>query len=118
MKKFWYDGPIGYMVFSGGAEIKKRADEATPGPWSTERHGAPLPGDSWWTVIHHTGQVSRILSTRPCDAEFIAHSRTDVPKLVAALKLAIEAMEENAYQDEYMHFEADLIKILSTDPNS
>lgn len=100
------------------SEIKKRADEATPGEWI--EHSAGLirekNGDcDIARVYDHSSFRNGAVET---NSKFIAHSRTDVPRLVAALKLAIGAMEENAYQDEYMQFEADLIKILSTDPNS
>lgn len=48
-------------------EIQDRADRATDGPWSWASH-VTVDGDSW------------------ADAEFIAHAREDVPRMVDALR--------------------------------
>ena len=66
-------------------EVQARADAATPGPWSISRHGEV------WDV---TGEViqSDILIPRcyPPEHEdnkrFIAHSRKDIPALIAEVK--------------------------------
>ena len=48
-------------------EIQDRADEAAEGPWSWASR-MTVDGDSW------------------ADAEFIAHAREDVPRMVDALR--------------------------------
>lgn len=66
-------------------EIIARADEATEGPWvvfeGDEANGVDSATRGQITWDDHGGQVFK-----PADAEFIAHARTDVPKLVIALK--------------------------------
>lgn len=73
-------------------EMKARAEKATPGPWeSGHTHGR----------VHYLRNGIRFtvadLAFR--DAEFIAHARTDVPKLIAALEAALATadalIEEN-----------------------
>ena len=80
-------------------EIEARANAATVGPWTPDEYTevdpdgfyelarviAPDPdGDDWCAIgVVHTGIL------RP-DAELIAHARTDVPALVAALRAVLE----------------------------
>ena len=80
-------------------EIEARANAATEGPWTPDEYTevdpdgfyelarviAPDPdGDDWCAIgVVHTGIL------RP-DAEFIAHARTDVPALVAALRAVLD----------------------------
>ena len=96
-------------------QIKARAKKATPGPWHRPLNtrwknavtGIMPKGDPASTLINntdHEGNPERItIVTAPTwssggffrkqsgkDLEFIAHARTDVPKLLAAL----EAVEE------------------------
>lgn len=71
------------------AAIKARAEAATPGPWkrSDEESGDYYaPGWSVEAPIE-VGSMSLAVSIddKP-DAEFIAHARTDVPALVAAVE--------------------------------
>ena len=66
-------------------EIRSRAEKATEGPWE-------LRGGGEW--IHPFGIEVGPMDEGEipvADAEFIAHSRTDVPKLVAALE-AVEGI--------------------------
>lgn len=76
-------------------EIQARADAATDGPWAAiERalgdvyiaelgmYGVAWDEPAEW---HDSDEASL------ADAEFIAHARTDVPRLVAALR-AVEAL--------------------------
>ena len=79
-------------------EIEARANAATEGPWTPDEYTevdpdgfyelarviAPDPdGDDWCAIgVVHTGIL------RP-DADFIAHARTDVPALVAALRAVL-----------------------------
>lgn len=72
-------------------EIQARADAATEGPWralTTGRTG----GDHWY-ICDEGEAIASVASQdgfnedqREPDAEFIAHAREDVPKLVAALR--------------------------------
>lgn len=81
------------------AEIQKRADAATPGPW--HRVGPPwnryLPFVIAGDTDPHVGRFVCDLDSDPADepdepgnevadAEFIAHAREDVPALVAEVK--------------------------------
>ena len=59
-------------------EIAARADAANYGPWEPD-------GSHFWTP---SGRSDFHLD--PADAEFIAHARTDVPRLVAALRAVDE----------------------------
>ena len=72
-------------------EIKARVEAVTPGPWEVIEDEQTVrtedgeimfdrSGDGW-TDWNRCGRD---------DAEFIAHARTDVPKLIAALE-AVEA---------------------------
>ena len=74
-------------------EIKARAAAATEGPWvndSTEI-GRPFPGtdtiDVWVAESCHPNGDG---IDGEADAEFIAHARTDVPTLVAAVEAVLE----------------------------
>ena len=74
-------------------EIRARAEQATLGPWRTggdsEEYRSAYVETTWAVDGEHTELVTDYL--KPADAEFIAHSRTDVPKLVTALE-AVEAL--------------------------
>ena len=88
-------------------EIEARANAATEGPWTPDEYTevdpdgfyelarviAPDPdGDDWCAIgVVHTGIL------RP-DAGFIAHARTDVPALVAALRAVLEEIEKRGKQ--------------------
>jgi len=65
------------------AEIEARANAATPGPWELcqsethchvvypdDTHVGGVDGEHWW----------------PADAEFVAHARTDIPRLLAEVR--------------------------------
>lgn len=67
------------------AVTKDVESRATPGPWHTEpsKHvsGRYVIDTESRTIMHVTGPVHS-----PADAEFIAHARTAVPALVAAVE--------------------------------
>lgn len=65
-------------------EIEERANAVTSEPW----HGHDNPIDEHWASLH------------PEDETFIAYSRTDVPRLTKALRLAVELINKNAYPDQ------------------
>lgn len=92
------------------AEIKARAAAATEGPWEWTQYRVPTlegwKGDPatyrWQTEVleaDHNGECGcrsacqLELTVLPPDAEFIAHARTDVPALVAAVE-AVLALHE------------------------
>lgn len=78
-------------------EIKARAEKATPGPWRLS------PNTSDWLISISKDVQDNLI----CDAPFgrgeytawernwplIAHSRTDVPRLVEALRVAVVGLE-------------------------
>ena len=86
-------------------EIEARANAATEGPWEWEGEAkaeweiganslvpSRRPDDP---VLYGYGyDASGIEVKTPADAEFIAHARTDVPALVAALKKVLELHQE------------------------
>lgn len=83
------------------AEIAKRAESATPGPW--ER----VEGDGIWyncecapkiASRHDHRLVGELRDT--ADLVFIAAARTDIPRLVADLRAARETLERLAQPDE------------------
>ena len=73
-------------------EIQARADAATRGPWSIWRSGTDYPQ----SVVANDDGLSLVAETftgpqhPAADAEFIAHARTDVPALGAALRAVLE----------------------------
>ena len=82
------------------AEIRARVEAATPGPWEFSESNlivAPEPDDSdWWGEV---ASVTDSYFNNTVDADFIAHSRADVPfllNLVASL-----TAERDALRDRY-----------------
>ena len=73
-------------------EIEARANAATEGPWETEHHYNRLTGEH---VVSEIPRVAECMGNGDGgldykeDAEFIAHARTDVPALVAALRAVL-----------------------------
>lgn len=81
-------------------EIKERCEKATPGPWTGPRYA----NDSIYAKHHHGTEraVAKTFLQTCCagndevsfpyweNAEFIAHSREDIPWLVSQLEKAIE----------------------------
>lgn len=68
-------------------EIRDRAEAATEGPWWTPSRMEPAE------VFSGTGVGSDVCvatESTKADAEFIAHARTDVPRLLAALDAVTE----------------------------
>lgn len=83
------------------AAIHLRADAAHPEPWVAQ-HGVTHDWEEAWWVEDAEGQV---LATLPShgglNAEFIAHARTDVPRLVAAIR-AVEAAARSEAPEEVL----------------
>ena len=67
------------------AEIEKRCEAATDGPWEAEPSCA---GGSygWWVAGYDYGTYRDADFEREEDARFVAHARTDLPDLLAAYK--------------------------------
>ena len=88
-------------------EIEARANAATEGPWEWEGEAkaeweiganslvpSRRPDDP---VLYGYGyDASGIEVKTPADAEFIAHARTDVPALVAALRAVLKLHKHHA----------------------
>jgi hypothetical protein len=100
------------------AEIEQRADNATLGPWSAGdpyvwKLKSPWMKDGLWVAVHAGDDdlnVANISMDRPLsgevpaqnDAEFIAHARTDVPRLVAALRAVLDYAERDQTSTRYI----------------
>jgi hypothetical protein len=95
--------------------MEERCEAATPGPWRTDMQldgrGARTPyiraSNNPGCRLNHP--VARVLSPKGHDVrangDFIAHSRTDLPRLIAAARELHEAfgnaMEYNAKGDTF-----------------
>lgn len=77
-------------------QIRARADAATPGPWYVEQMGnhhedvLALSEDGSYVIAEHAGD----------DAEFIAHAREDVPRLLDALQAVLDM---HVSEDSHWH---------------
>ena len=83
-------------------EIQDRADKATDGPWETHEDA---PGE--WLIrdvpsAEKGDLVGHAEALDESDAVFIAHARTDVPALVAALR-RVEKLLAMYEKDEREH---------------
>ena len=74
------------------AEIEARAAKATPGPCE---YGARIDGSMWMSIGSPvTGpHVQADWEFGANNAEAFAASRTDIPRLVAALRVAVEGLD-------------------------
>ena len=94
------------------AAIKARADKATAGPWELSPHSI---GKGGWISGEHGSYTDIVINAGTdralTNADFIAHARTDIPALIAALEAsesarvkaeqerdALKDCEESAYQ--------------------
>ena len=102
--------------------IKARAEAATEGPWTWSGSEAPVLGGYAGTSYRYSEEVIEAehhgecgcrslcqleLTVGKADAEFIAHSRADIPALVAAIAAVLELHQRNMYDE--------CIECLSTD---
>lgn len=85
-------------------EIEARANAATEGPWEYEHkyfstqksYAHRIKKDHFPIGFEMTSTSNKVLPTDVANFEFIANARTDVPKLLAMLRLAIE-QRDTAY---------------------
>lgn len=102
------DGPL-MSAREELAAIRERVEAATDGPWENDgggeigQHYTCLP--PYRTIVGTEVSCSSYCyggSTkgveRDADAEFIAHARTDVPRLVEALDAVVKALDEAGTQ--------------------
>lgn len=99
-------------------EIKERCEAATPGPWWLEREGVYVWGiKTWRPNVFHNGKpmtpmniplVSPVMNGVTQEYyipnnEFIAHSRTDIPFLLAELERRDEALSVAMQRLEWLN---------------
>ncbi|MEU3847167.1 hypothetical protein AB0E44_09240 [Micrococcus terreus] len=83
------------------ARIRARADAATEGPWEAgpredglaEVNTAPAHAP-WMTDTTRPVVYEVVNQAFRADAEFIAHARTDIPVMDAALTAALDALDD------------------------
>ena len=86
-------------------EIEARANAATEGPWEAEHHYNRLTGKH---VVSEIPRVAECMGNGDggldCkeDAEFIAHARTDVPDMAAALRAVLEVHQDGGESQGYL----------------
>ncbi|MCW5716728.1 MAG: hypothetical protein KIS68_02740 [Bauldia sp.] len=66
------------------AAIRRRCDEATPGPWASWVEGR----DHWGgdDIIQTAGEDIYPYGATVADKDFIAHARQDIPRLLAEIE--------------------------------
>lgn len=69
-------------------DIRERLEKATPGPWNAFKY----PDVKSHTVSAKESVASKIKNSE--DADFIAHSPTDIARLLKAVDLAVEAFNK------------------------
>ena len=77
-------------------EIRDRADKATPGPWTAEDANPHKPHKRFAFYIPEimsAPSMPQYDGLTEEDAEFIAHSRADVPRLVELVAEMAEQLE-------------------------
>lgn len=65
-------------------EIRKRCEQATPGPWKSYVEGREEMSGS--DFIMTEGEDIYLTGATVADQDFIAHARQDIPKLVAEIE--------------------------------
>lgn len=97
------------------AAIRERASKATAGEWRAKENKvlqAYLP-EFCFTIAHcGTSQITDP-EQQAVDADFIAHARTDVPALCAALERALETVDKWAHAGYRETALRDIERILS-----
>jgi hypothetical protein len=70
--------------------IKARAEAATPGPWIAHHYDRGFSHSAYSAVEGEHNSICTDASAE--DSDFIAHSREDIERLVAALEKAMHAL--------------------------
>jgi hypothetical protein len=65
-------------------EIKRRCDQATPGPWRSYVEGRDMMSGS--TFIQTGGEDIYLTGATVADQDFIAHARQDILDLIAEIE--------------------------------
>lgn len=100
-------------------EIKDRADEATEGPWKAIK--SPVDIERIYIWAGDLTEIARIEGTTD-NTEFIASSRTDIPRLLAVIEKLIEQRDEwlnTDYKGDEIHqadMNAEILDILEGKP--
>lgn len=70
------------------AAIRERAERATPGPWQWEMLRRGVMGADTLVAMAVWGDevTEQYIAISDADAEFIAHAREDIPKLLAEIE--------------------------------
>ncbi len=76
------------------AKIKERTDAATEGPWHLRNQSSLTGRNEYWILFEEFSSLASIrngaddpeYTSVKGNAEFIAASRTDIPRLVAAIE--------------------------------
>ena len=85
------------------AAMRARADEATEGPWTASGEWAGSWGVTYtWRPGTELAECSRVLDVSDMgdacgdqgDAEFVAHARTDMPRLLDAVEAVVAILNE------------------------
>lgn len=74
------------------AEIEERASKAAPGPWRSRLDN--LNRDNVFAETETGGLNGFICSGMRDNAQFIAHSRTDIPNLISAIRERDEVIKK------------------------
>lgn len=97
-------------------EIRDRADKATPGPWTAEDANPHKPHKRfafYIPAIMSAPSMPQYDGLTEEDAAFIAHSRTDVPRLIGLVGEMGEAIRDAAeVLQEHVEGESVLIERL------
>lgn len=87
------------------AEMRARCEAATPGPWTDVRPGRDAEtGFSKGVIVAAVAPRQGIYADPPggsypaADQSFIAHARTDLPRLLDELERMREALREIAHE--------------------
>lgn len=86
-------------------QIKQRCEKSTKGPWYVgykDRSGRYIQEEGNFCLVSKNEKtiLHAYLAKSEADAEFIAHARTDIPKLLEVIEIqgkALEKLSDYAY---------------------
>lgn len=105
------------------AEMKERCEAATPGPWKRVTGDyVGFVGEQFFAVTDTSpdedGDLKSICASQRVkleNADFIAHARSDLPKLLACLEKALEQRDWWLGEACERHVENDVNKFIEQD---